>query len=105
MNFKKAVDLIKKSGHWGHNCKVDWEKKTVSLYFPDGSLYKNMTSRQTVAFARCWTKDYTPTPKRIAKELSAGKDRTAARDSINKGDFDSIPPKRRCKEEDPWGYD
>lgn len=104
MNFEKAVKIIRERLNW-KNATVDKKNKTITLFWGDGSEWKTLSAREAISFARCRTHDYSETPKQIVKEASKGKDRTAARDAINKGDFDSIPKGKRMNEEDLWSWD
>ena len=103
MNFKKAVSIIKDRSR-RKVLAVDWKNKKIFLDGFYGEPQEH-NARETIAFARAFTSDYSFRESEMVKKLSHKKDRAKTRDLINKKDFEQIPNNKPVDAENPWNWD
>lgn len=107
MTVNEAIETLKKRKDWFHSA----EKIGKNLYkvkYRGGYLQEDtMTAREIIKFANAYSSENNQNTaiKKNIKKFDNDKNRTATRDAIQIGDFDSIPQNGKVSKDDPWNWD
>jgi hypothetical protein len=101
MDSTKAKKLIKDNGGSVFKTEDGWSARLAT-----SDEYELFTDRELIKVARdYYTSENIRSYKKYVKQFGRRKNRRATRDAIAHENFESIPPNKRTKDEDVWGWD
>ena len=101
MDTKKAVKILRKTGHKVERVNEKWRVKYPLWSCPKDGL----SDRELISLARIFSSDNTEAPNMRVKKYGHRINRRRTKDLLDKEKWDQIPPEKPVYKEDVWNWD